>query len=126
MTGKTVTRAHLAESVYQEVGLSRSESAGLVDAILGEISDSLLTEGSVKISSFGTFAVRRKGRRVGRNPKTGEEVPILPRRVLVFRASQVLKERINGEAGGARWGGGGWPFFPPPPATPGGGGRKTP
>src|SRR3954451_7334224 len=100
MTGKTVTRAHLAESVYQEVGLSRSESAGLVDAILGEISDSLLTEGSGKISAFGTFAVRRKGRRVGRNPKTGEEVPILPRRVLVFRASQVLKERINGEAGG--------------------------
>jgi len=101
MTGKTVTRAHLAESVYQEVGLSRSESAGLVDAILGEISESLLTEGSVKISSFGTFGVRQKGRRVGRNPKTGEEVPILPRRVLVFRASQVLKERINGEAGGS-------------------------
>ena len=101
MAGKTVTRAQLAESVYQEVGLSRSESAGLVDAILGEISDSLLREGSVKISSFGTFAVRRKGRRVGRNPKTGEEVPILPRRVLVFRASQVLKERINGERGRA-------------------------
>lgn len=100
MTGKTVTRAHLAESVYQEVGLSRSESAGLVDAILGEISESLLSEGSVKISSFGTFAVRQKGRRVGRNPKTGQEVPILPRRVLVFRASQVLKERINGDAGG--------------------------
>ena len=101
MAGKTVTRAHLAESVYQEVGLSRSESAGLVDAILGEISDSLLSEGSVKISSFGTFAVRQKGRRVGRNPKTGQEVPILPRRVLVFRASQVLKERINGEEGGS-------------------------
>ena len=100
MTGKTVTRAHLAESVYQEVGLSRSESAGLVDAILAEISDSLLSEGSVQISSFGTFAVRQKGRRVGRNPKTGQEVPILPRRVLVLRASQVLKERINGEAGG--------------------------
>src|SRR3954453_20434541 len=100
MTGKTVTRAHLAESVYQEVGLSRSVSAGLADAILGEISDSLLTEGSVKISSFRTFAVRRKGRRVGRNPKTGEEVPIMPRRLLVFRASQVLKGRINGEAGG--------------------------
>lgn len=100
MAAKTVTRAHLAESVYQEVGLSRSESAGLVDAILGEISESLLSEGSVKISSFGTFAVRQKGRRVGRNPKTGQEVPILPRRVLVFRASQVLKERINGEAGG--------------------------
>ena len=98
MTGKTVTRAHLAESVYQEVGLSRSESAGLVDAILGEISESLLSEGSVKISSFGTFAVRQKGRRVGRNPKTGQEVPILPRRVLVFRASQVLKERVNATA----------------------------
>jgi integration host factor subunit alpha len=96
MTGRTVTRAQLAESVYQEVGLSRSESAGLVDAILGAISESLLQDGSVKISSFGTFNVRRKGRRVGRNPKTGQEVPILPRRVLVFRASQVLKERVNG------------------------------
>ncbi len=96
MAGKTVTRAHLAESVYQQVGLSRSESADLVDAILDEIAESLLQEGSVKISSFGTFAVRQKGPRVGRNPKTGEEVPISPRRVLVFRASQVLKERING------------------------------
>jgi integration host factor subunit alpha len=90
-----MTRALLAEAVYQEVGLSRSESAGLVDAILEEITDSLLEEGAVKISSFGTFAVRSKGHRVGRNPKTGEEVPILPRRVLVFRASQVLKDRIN-------------------------------
>ena len=96
MSGKTVTRAQLAEAVYQEVGLSRSESADLVDGILEEIAESLLREGSVKISSFGTFAVRQKGHRVGRNPKTGEEVPILPRRVLVFRASQVLKERING------------------------------
>jgi integration host factor subunit alpha len=95
MTGRTLTRAQLAESVYQEVGLSRSESAGLVDAILGEIAQSLLEEGSVKISSFGTFTVRQKGRRVGRNPKTGEEVPILPRKVLVFRASQVLKERVT-------------------------------
>jgi integration host factor subunit alpha len=98
MPGKTLTRAQLAESVYQEVGLSRSESAGLVDAILGAISESLLREGSVKISSFGTFTVRQKGRRVGRNPKTGEEVPILPRRVLVFRASQVLKERVTAAA----------------------------
>ena len=98
MPGKTLTRAQLAESVYQEVGLSRSESAGLVDAILGAISQSLLHEGSVKISSFGTFTVRQKGRRVGRNPKTGEEVPILPRRVLVFRASQVLKERVTAAA----------------------------
>lgn len=98
MTGKTVTRAQLAEAVYQEVGLSRSESADLVDAILDEIADSLLREGTVKVSSFGTFAVRQKGHRIGRNPKTGQEVPILPRRVLVFRASQVLKERINGAA----------------------------
>ncbi|WGF90544.1 integration host factor subunit alpha [Marinivivus vitaminiproducens] len=95
MTAKTLTRAHLAEAVYQEVGLSRSESAELVDAILAEIADSLISEGAVKVSSFGTFSVRQKGKRVGRNPKTGEEVPILPRRVLVFRPSQVLKERIN-------------------------------
>ena len=94
MAGKTLTRAQLAESVYQEVGLSRSESAGLVDAILGEISQSLLSEGSVKISSFGTFTVRQKGRRVGRNPKTGEEVPISPRKVMTFKASNVLKSRI--------------------------------
>ena len=98
MTGRTVTRAQLAEAVYQEVGLSRSESAGLVDAILEEIAHSLVMNGTVKISSFGTFAVREKGERVGRNPKTGEEVPILPRRVLVFRASQVLKSRINSAA----------------------------
>ena len=97
MAGRTLTRAQLAESVYQEVGLSRSESAGLVDAILGEISQSLLSEGSVKISSFGTFSVRQKGRRIGRNPKTGQEAPILPRRVLVFRASHVLKQRINSD-----------------------------
>lgn len=98
MTGRTVTRAQLAEAVYQEVGLSRSESAGLVDAILEEIAHALVMNGTVKISSFGTFAVREKGERVGRNPKTGEEVPILPRRVLVFRASQVLKNRINRQA----------------------------
>ena len=96
MKGKTLTRAHLAEAVYQEVGLSRSESAQLVDSILTEIGDSLVADGIVKISSFGTFSVRRKGQRIGRNPKTGEEVPILPRRVLVFRPSQVLKDRING------------------------------
>ncbi|MDF1585396.1 integration host factor subunit alpha [Marinimicrococcus flavescens] len=100
MAGDTVTRARLAEAVYQEVGLSRTESSALVDAILDEISHSLLADGTVKISSFGTFAVREKGERVGRNPKTGEEVPILPRRVLVFRASQVLKDRINGDGTG--------------------------
>jgi integration host factor subunit alpha len=96
MDGKTLTRAHLAEAVYQEVGLSRSESAELVDSILSEIGDSLVRDGIVKISSFGTFSVRSKGQRIGRNPKTGEEVPIVPRRVLVFRPSQVLKDRING------------------------------
>jgi integration host factor subunit alpha len=101
MAGKTVTRAQLAEAVYQEVGLSRSESAALVDAILDEIADSLMKDGAVKISSFGTFSVRQKGQRLGRNPKTGEEVPILPRRVLVFRASQVLKDRINRRRGRA-------------------------
>ena len=101
MAGNTVTRAQLAEAVYQEVGLSRSESADLVDAILDEISVSLLSTGAVKISSFGTFAVRQKGHRVGRNPKTGEEVPILPRRVLVFRASQALKERVTAAADAA-------------------------
>ena len=97
MAGDTVTRAHLAEAVYQEVGLSRSESGDLVDAILDEVSNALLEDGTVKISSFGTFAVRQKGERIGRNPKTGEEVPILPRKVLVFRASQKLKDLINGD-----------------------------
>lgn len=95
MTRRTITRAHLSEAVYQEVGLSRNESAELVEEILEQISGALERSESVKISSFGTFAVRQKGQRVGRNPKTGEEVPILPRRVLVFRASQVLKARIN-------------------------------
>jgi integration host factor subunit alpha len=100
MPANTLTRAHLAEAVYQEVGLSRSESAQLVDSILDEIAHSLITEGAVKLSSFGTFSVRQKSRRVGRNPKTGEEVPILPRRVLVFRPSHFLRERINGATRG--------------------------
>jgi integration host factor subunit alpha len=91
----TVTRAQLAEVVYQEVGLSRNESAELVETVLEEISDALERGEIVKISSFGSFSVREKGERVGRNPKTGEEVPILPRKVLVFRASHVLKDRIN-------------------------------
>lgn len=102
MAGRTVTRAQLAEAVYQEVGLSRSESAQLVDQVLNEIVESVIRSGTVKISSFGTFAVREKGKRVGRNPKTGEEVPIPPRKVLVFRASQVLKDRINAAAGQTR------------------------
>jgi integration host factor subunit alpha len=95
MSGKTITRADLSEAVYQEVGLSRNESADLVESVLGEIAEALTKGETVKISSFGSFSVRQKGQRVGRNPKTGEEVPILPRRVLVFRASHVLKNRIN-------------------------------
>jgi len=95
MAEQTITRADLSEAIYQEVGLSRNESADLVEAVLREISDALVNGEMVKISSFGSFAVRSKGERVGRNPKTGEEVPILPRRVLVFRASHVLKDRIN-------------------------------
>lgn len=95
MAGQTVTRAQLGEAVYQEVGLSRNESAELVETVLNEISGALARGEMVKISSFGSFAVRRKGKRVGRNPKTGQEVPINPRRVLVFRASHVLKDQIN-------------------------------
>lgn len=101
MAEKTVTRADLSEAVYQEVGLSRNESAELVESVLAEISDTLTQGETVKISSFGSFSVRQKGQRIGRNPKTGEEVPILPRRVLVFRASNVLKNRINSRAPGA-------------------------
>jgi len=103
MAGHTVTRAQLGEAVYQEVGLSRNESGELVEAVLQEISDALIRGEPVKISSFGSFTVRQKGQRVGRNPKTGEEVPILPRKVLVFRASHVLKSRVDageGEAAG--------------------------
>jgi len=95
MTGKTITRAYLTEAVYQEVGLSRNESADLLEAVLAEITNALADGEAVKLSSFGSFSIRQKGRRIGRNPKTGEEVPIMPRRVLVFRPSQVLKTRIN-------------------------------
>ena len=98
---QTVTRAHLAEMIYAEVGLSRNESADLLESVLTRISSTLQAGESVKISGFGTFSVRQKGRRVGRNPKTGEEVPILPRQVLVFRPSHVLKARINGLTPGA-------------------------
>lgn len=97
MSETTVTRADLSEAVYQEVGLSRNDSATLVETVLGEIVDALTRGETVKISSFGSFSVRQKGRRVGRNPKTGEEVPILPRKVLVFRPSQVLRARVNGQ-----------------------------
>ena len=95
--GRTVTRADLAEAVYQKVGLSRSESAGLVEEVLSEMSGALVNGDMVKLSSFGSFLVRSKGERVGRNPKTGIEVPITPRRVMVFKPSNILKSRINGD-----------------------------
>jgi integration host factor subunit alpha len=98
MTGKTVTRAELSEAVYRKVGLSRAESAELVEQVLGEISDSLAAEEDVKLSGFGAFLVRSKGERVGRNPKTGVEVPLEKRTVLMFKPSNVLKAQINGEA----------------------------
>ena len=98
MAGRTVTRADLSEAVYQKVGLSRTESAALVELVLSELCDCLAAGETVKLSSFGSFVVRDKGERVGRNPKTGIEVPIEPRRVMVFKPSNVLKARINGLA----------------------------
>ena len=95
MSGKTLTRADLAEAVFQKVGLPRNESAEIVEMVLREIVASLERGDTVKLSSFGSFGIRDKGQRVGRNPKTGEEVPITPRRVLVFRASNIMKQRIN-------------------------------
>lgn len=94
----TVTRVDLAEAVYQQVGLSRKESALLVEMVLDELTNSLVGGTSVKLSSFGSFVIRHKGERIGRNPKTGVEVPITERRVLVFKPSNVLKARINGHA----------------------------
>jgi len=94
MSEKTLTRMDLSESVFREVGLSRNESAQLVESVLGHMSDALVKGEQVKISSFGTFSIRDKAARVGRNPKTGEEVPIHPRRVLTFRPSHLLKARV--------------------------------
>ncbi len=95
MSSNTVTRADLSEAVYEEIGLSRAESAALVEQVLDLISDTLVSGQNVKLSSFGSFVLRQKGGRIGRNPKTGEEVPIDPRRVLTFKASQVMRDRIN-------------------------------
>lgn len=94
MADKTLTRMDLAEAVHSEVGLSRNDSAELVEAVLTHVSDALVAGEQVKISSFGTFSVRDKAARVGRNPKTGTEVPIDPRRVLTFRPSHLMKERV--------------------------------
>ncbi len=98
MAGKTITRQDLSEAVYQKVGVSRAESAKLVEQVLGEICDSLVVGKAVKLSGFGNFVVRSKSERLGRNPKTGVEVPIEKRKVMVFKPSNVLKAHINGEA----------------------------
>ena len=95
MAGTTVTRAHLSQALYEEVGLSQHECTDLLEAVLQEISNSLAQGEPVKIAEFGSFLIRQKGARIGRNPKSGEEVPILPRRVVVFRASNVLKDLVN-------------------------------
>ncbi len=100
MVDRTVTRADLCEAVYKKTGLSRIESASLVETVLKEITDCLERGETVKLSSFGTFVVRKKGQRIGRNPKTGTEVPISPRRVMVFKPSAILKQHIKtGPAG---------------------------
>lgn len=97
MSDQTLTRADLADAIYQDVGLSRNESSDLIEALIEEICSALIDGETVKISGFGSFSVREKNARMGRNPKTGEEIPIDPRRVLVFRASHVLKDTMNGK-----------------------------
>ena len=98
MGSRTLTRADLADAVYRAVGLSRAESADMVEAVLSEIASTVVAGEAVKLSSFGSFVIRSKGQRLGRNPKTGVEVQIEPRRVIVFKPSNVLKTRINGGA----------------------------
>jgi integration host factor subunit alpha len=94
MTGKTLTRMDLGESLVREIGLSRSESSDLVESVLAHLSDTLVSGEMVKISSFGTFSLRDKKARVGRNPKTGEQAAIVPRRVLTFRPSHLMKSSV--------------------------------
>jgi integration host factor subunit alpha len=95
MTGETITRADLTQAVYEKVGLSHAESARLVEQVLREVSTTLITGESVKLSGFGIFSVRQKGRRIGRNPKTNVEVPIEPRQSLTFSSSPLLRARLN-------------------------------
>ena len=95
MSTSTVTRSDLTDAVYREIGLSRTESQQMVESVLDLITDSLVAGEKVKLAGFGTFSLRDKNERMGRNPKTGEEVPITSRRVLVFKPSQVMKDRVN-------------------------------
>jgi len=94
MSSKTLTRIELSEAVYKEVGLSHNESAELVETVLNHISNALIKGEQVKISAFGTFSTRNKKQRIGRNPKTGKEIPITSRRVISFKASQIMKEKV--------------------------------
>ena len=94
MSSKTLTRIELSEAVYREIGLSRNESAELVETVLNHISNALINGEQVKISAFGTFSTRNKKQRIGRNPKTGKEIPITSRRVISFKASQIMKEKV--------------------------------
>jgi integration host factor subunit alpha len=96
---RTVTRSDLAEALFRRIGLSRMESAQLVEMVISEVSDAIARGENVKLSSFGTFLQRDKRERVGRNPKTGVEARITPRRVLVFRASHIMRARMNGADG---------------------------
>jgi integration host factor subunit alpha len=96
-SNETLTRAAIADAIHRKLGISRAESLAMVESIVDHICDALANGENVKISGFGTFLLRDKGERVGRNPKTGVEVPITPRRVLTFRASQMLKERVAGQ-----------------------------
>ena len=100
MSGKNVTRVELCAAVYEKAKLSRSEALALVDQVLDEIAATLVKGENVKLSSFGSFIVRKKRQRMGRNPKTGIEVPISPRRVVVFKPSAILKQQINGNRAG--------------------------
>jgi len=102
MTGKNVTRIDLYDAVYQTVGLSRSESLAMVELVLKEITDSLEKGETVKLSSFGSFIVRKKKQRIGRNPKTGTEATISPRRIVMFKPSTILKQQINGKRSGTK------------------------
>jgi len=95
MSETTLTRAGLVEAVYREVGLSRNECSDLIESVLDEVAKSLVQDNTVKISGFGTFTSRSKSQRIGRNPKTGEEVPITPRRVVTFKPSNILKEAVD-------------------------------
>lgn len=102
MDDKTITRAHLTDIVYREIGLSHAESADMVDAFFDHIIDALKQGESVKLSSFGTFSVRQKRERIGRNPKTKQEVPITARKVVTFHSSNILSDRLNKNSGASQ------------------------